>query len=247
MVVLTIVIFIAMTPNNAIGTTSLPDDVHPIPVAVGPGPSVAAVPTPTPMPVPTATPAPIPTPTPAFKDQTNSVKVVPVATPLPDPTAVPEPTPLPPLPGLVPTRLRIPNLGINAPIEHVGLDDKSRMDVPHNIWNTAWYKLGAKPGERGNAVIDGHLDGPYSAAVFWNLNQLKPGNRIFVQGDNNEEKVFEVYSVETYAYEEAPMARIFGKSDEAMLNLITCGGDFDQKTQNYNKRFVAYARLVPNS
>jgi sortase A len=118
------------------------------------------------------------------------------------------------------------------------------MDVPRNIWNTAWYKLGYKPGERGNAVIDGHLDGQYSAAVFWNLSKLVPGNRIYVADDKGVEKVFEVYDVATYAYDQAPLDRIFGPSNDAQLNLITCNGSFDQKSANYDKRFVAYARLV---
>ena len=245
-VILTIVIFVAMSPASAIGTAALPEDVRSVPVNVGVGPTGQTGPTPTPQPVPTVTPRPDPTATPVVRSVApdKNANADPTPTPLPEPTAVP--TPLPPLPGVLPGRLRIPNLGINAPVEQVGKDDQNRMDVPHNIWNVAWYKLGPKPGERGNAVIDGHLDGQYGAAVFWNLNKLKPGDRIYIQGDNRQEKVFEVFDVQTYAYSDAPMDRIFGGSNDAQLNLITCSGQYDYNKLNYDQRFVAYSRLVPN-
>lgn len=239
-VLLTTIIFLVLAPANAIGTVALPQEVQPVTINVALAPADEPTATPTPTPEPTASPTPTPEPTIATSTvAATNTPAPPTATQVP-PTA----TPLPPLPGIEPRRLRIPNLGINAAIEHVGLDKENRMDVPRNIWNVAWYKLGPKPGQRGNAVIDGHLDGPYSPAVFWNLNKLVPGNRIYVQDDKGQEKVFEVYDVATYAFDKAPLERIFGASNDAQLNLITCIGNFDQRTANYDKRFVAYARLV---
>lgn len=238
-VLLAVVIFLILTPANAIGTVSLPQAVQP--VTINPSLAPTETPLPTSTPLPTATPEPTPTIAPTLTAAPTTVPATPTATPLP-PTA----TPLPPLPGVDPRRIRIPNIGVNAAVESVGLDDKGRMDVPRNIWNVAWYKLGVQPGQRGNAVIDGHLDGVSSAAVFWNLSKLVPGNRIYVADDKGVEKVFEVYDTAVYAYDQAPLDRIFGPSNDAQLNLITCNGTFDQKSANYDKRFVAYARLVTN-
>lgn len=235
-VILTGVIFLVLAPANAIGTVSLPQEVQPVTISVALAPVDTPVPTSTALPEPTATPV---APTPIVAAAATAIPVPPTATPEP-PTA----TPLPPLPGIEPRRLRIPNLGINAVVEQVALDSKGRMDVPRNIWNVAWYKLGPLPGERGNAVIDGHLDGPYSPAVFWNLSKLVPGNRIYIQDDKGKEKIFEVFDTATYDFDKAPLDRIFGASNDAQLNLITCNGTFDQGTANYDKRFVAYARLV---
>lgn len=239
-VVLAVVIFLVLTPANAIGTVSLPQEVQPVTINAALALTETPVPTATATPEPpTATPTLAPTLAPTLTAAPTTVPATPTTTPLP-PTA----TPLPPLPGIDPRRIRIPNIGVNASIEAVGLDSKGRMDVPRNIWNAAWYKLGFKPGERGNAVIDGHLDGVSSAAVFWNLSKLVPGNRIYIADDKGVEKVFEVYDVATYPYDQAPLDRIFGGSNDAQLNLITCNGQFDQKSANYEKRFVAYARLV---
>ncbi len=242
-IILTGIVFLVLAPANAIGTVALPQEVQPVTINVALAPLDTPVPTATPLPEPTATPL---APTPTVAAAVTARSVLPTATPvLPTATPVPPtPTPLPPLPGIDPRRLRIPNLGINAAIEQVGLDNKGRMDVPRNIWNVAWYKPGSKPGERGNSVIDGHLDGPYSPAVFWNLNKLVPGNRIYIQDDKGKEKVFEVFDTATYDFDKAPLDRIFGASNDAQLNLITCNGTFDQGTANYDKRFVAYARLV---
>ncbi|HEX2910472.1 MAG TPA: class F sortase [Chloroflexia bacterium] len=235
MLVLTALIFFALTPASAISTVALPEDIKPVTVNI----EASALKTVPPTPTPANTPIPTPTPQP-----TSTVQADPTAGPTETP--VPTATPLPPLPGLVPARVRIPSVGINAFVEQVGLDSKNRMDVPRNIWNVAWFKLGAKPGERGNAVIDGHVDGPYSAAVFWDLRKVQPGTKIYVQDASGQEKTFEVYDVQVYPYDQAPLDRIFGPSNDAQLNLITCTGTFDRKTENYDKRFVAYSRLVQN-
>lgn len=236
-IVLTAIIFLALAPANAIGTVDLPQEVQPVTISVALAPVETPPDSPGPSPEPTATPAP--TATVAATVAATAAPALPTATPVP-PTA----TPLPPLPGIEPRRLRIPNLGINAAVEQVGLDSKNRMDIPRNIWNVAWYKLGPQPGQRGNAVIDGHLDGPSSPAVFWNLNKLVPGNRIYIQDDKGQEKVFEVFDTAIYEYDKAPLDRIFGPSNDAQLNLITCNGTFDRRTANYDKRFVVYSRLV---
>src|SRR5438128_2185263 len=57
-----------------------------------------------------------------------------------------------------PTTIRIPAIHINARVESVGLDSEGHMAVPKVPANVAWYNLGPKPGEDGNAVIDGHID-----------------------------------------------------------------------------------------
>lgn len=232
-----IVSIIVLTPANAVGTVSLPDEIKPVAIDFGALTPTTVAPTATP--APTATIQPTPAPTLALQPTF-------APTPTATPTIMPSPTPLPPLPGIVPQRLRIPSVGINAFVEQVGLDSQNRMDVPRNIWNVAWFKLGAKPGERGNAVIDGHVDGPNTAAVFWTMRNLQIGGKIYVQDAKGQEKVFEVFDTGVYPYDQAPLDRIFGPSNDAQLNLITCTGTFDHATDNYDKRFVAYARLVPN-
>ena len=120
------------------------------------------------------------------------------------------------------------------------------MKVPSNNIDVAWFNLGSKPGDIGSAVIVGHLDSKTGEpAVFWNLNKLEIGDDIFVTDSNNNKKRFQVVSSQKYETETAPMERIFGASDDAYLNLITCGGVWDKTKNNYSERFVVFTKYSP--
>src|SRR5260370_6809121 len=74
-----------------------------------------------------------------------------------------------------PVRLLISAIGVNAPIEEVGVTSNGNLAVPtQNPWEgVGWYAAGSHPGERGSAVIDGHVDRPGGyPAVFWYLRDL---------------------------------------------------------------------------
>jgi sortase A len=256
-------ILLATVPSGQVSVLALPEEIKPVTVKPTQPPS-------TPTPAATATIIPSltqPTPTPNLAPKTapadagarvpiapgsidfarRPVELLPTPTPseaTPEPTPVPTATPLPPLPGINPTYLRIPTLGINGPVEYVGIDRQQRMDVPSGYWNVGWFKLGVKPGERGNAVFAGHVDGPSFPAIFWDLRKIQVNTKIYIRGDRGEEKVFEVFDIGIYPYDDAPLDRIFGGSNDAQIVLITCTGTFDQANNNYDKRFVAYARLV---
>lgn len=146
-----------------------------------------------------------------------------------------------------PQRIIIESLGVDAPIESVGQDQEGKMDVPKNVYNTAWYNLGYKPGELGNAVIAGHLDTQTGApATFYYLSNLKAGDTITIVDAKDKRYTFKVTDSVTYNFDMVPLESIFGPSDKAKLNLITCDGAFDRSTRNYQKRLVVYSELDLN-
>lgn len=171
------------------------------------------------------------------------MRVTPTPPALSAATPAPLPTPLP-RPGL-PVRLTIPTIGVDAEVEHVGLAPDGAMDVPKNYANTAWYAPGTRPGERGNAAINGHVDSKTGKAIFWDLKKLKPGDEIIVGGDDGVERTFVVTSTEIYKRAEAPLNRIFGPAAGAYLNLITCDGVFDRRRQEYDSNLVVYTEVMP--
>jgi hypothetical protein len=144
----------------------------------------------------------------------------------------------------LPRQLRIPRLRIAAAVEHVGLAPDGAMEVPKRYENVAWYNLGPPPGQAGNAVLAGHLDSKTGPAIFWRLRELRPGDEVFVLGNDDVERRFIVRAAESYRFDDAPLLRIFGPSAEAGLNLITCGGSFDRRSQNYDQRLVVYTTLA---
>lgn len=147
--------------------------------------------------------------------------------------------------GGQPVRLIIPSLEIDAPIEAVEQDEQSVMAAPSSVEKVAWYNLGPRPGEPGNAVMAGHLDDVKGRpAVFWRLDELAAGDEIIVRYADKSEIRFEVLEVETYEADAAPLARIFGVDFNRDLNLITCDGNWNAQSKLYERRLVVYARRV---
>ena len=109
----------------------------------------------------------------------------------PAPTATappPQPTPTrstPPagkfVPG-APTRLVIPAIGLDAPVEPVGWSNVKQDGQLVSMWNVpnrfaaGWLNTSAPAGERGNTVLDGHHN--IAGEVFRYVVDLKPGDTI---------------------------------------------------------------------
>ncbi len=143
-----------------------------------------------------------------------------------------------------PVTLRIPKLGIETHIEEVGQDEKGNMDVPKKAENVGWYSLGVMPGQKGNAVIAGHLDTQTGApAVFYKLSTLEPGDTVEIVDTYNNTLVFTVQKKEAYPTDDFPLQTVFGESSAPMLNLITCDGTFNQSRKLYSQRLVIFSKL----
>lgn len=143
-----------------------------------------------------------------------------------------------------PVKLEIPKLGISSEIKAVGLDSERKMGVPVDDISVGWYSLGFKPGEKGNAVIDGHLDTVTGRpAIFYNLSKLQPGDLIMITDDKGNKYTYTVKQRASYPYDLFPLDEIFGSSDTQNLNLITCEGHFDSTSANYSHRTVIYSGL----
>jgi LPXTG-site transpeptidase (sortase) family protein len=144
----------------------------------------------------------------------------------------------------LPQRLIIPSIGVDSSVEHVGLDEKKRMDVPKLNENVAWYELGPIPGQTGQAVLSGHLDSKEGPAVFYRLGELEMGDEILLYDEDGGLLTYEVFEKAVYKNEGFPILDVFGPSEETRLNLITCAGEFDSLAEDYSDRIVIYSRLV---
>lgn len=145
----------------------------------------------------------------------------------------------------IPKTIRISKIKVDAPVESVGLDAKKAMDVPKNSDNAGWYNLGVKPGEKGNAVLDGHLDKSSGApAIFWDVAKLEIGEKIIIEDENGKSTTFSVVKNTKYPYDNFPLQEVFGPTEKRMLNLISCNGVWNSKTHNYSQRTVVYAEMI---
>lgn len=141
-------------------------------------------------------------------------------------------------------RVRIPTIGVDAAVQHVGVAKSGKLAVPSNYSDAGWYRYGPIPGEPGAAVMDGHVDNGFGRkAVFSRLGELQPGDAIMVDTAQGE-KEFVVEDVVRYKAEDVPLETLFQTGGAARLNLITCDGTWDKARRSYDERLVVYARLV---
>ncbi len=157
------------------------------------------------------------------------------------PTPTPKPTPI----VGIPHTIIIDKIGLNAPIDAVNVDEEGAMEIPSDPLHTGWYSLGYRPGEYGRAAIDGHLDQhDGSPAIFWNLWQLEVGDLIKIVDDRNKEMTFEVTKKEGYEFNNFPIDQLVGKSNEKILTLVTCTGQWNQDLQTYSHRMLITSKLI---
>ncbi|MEK2492967.1 class F sortase [Kitasatospora purpeofusca] len=150
-----------------------------------------------------------------------------------------------PLKRSKPTRLRIPQLNVDAPFTELTLSPAGQLNAPppddKNL--VGWYRDGVTPGERGAAVVAGHVDTTKGPAVFLLLSLMLPGNKVEVRRADGTVAVFSVDAVETFAKDAFPDQKVYGKTPDAQLRLITCGGTYDKKRRDYLDNVVVFAHL----
>ncbi|MGW5412116.1 class F sortase [Actinomadura geliboluensis] len=149
----------------------------------------------------------------------------------------------PVLPRSVPVQVAVPAIGVRAPLVRLGLDADGSVQVPRadRPGEAGWYDLGPAPGERGAAVLLGHVDSAAGAAVFYDLGRLRPGHRVEVTRADGRVAVFTVESVERVAKDRFPTQRVYGPLDRPGLRLVTCGGPFDRAARGYRDNVIVYA------
>ncbi|MFF9062862.1 class F sortase [Streptomyces sp. NPDC014882] len=178
------------------------------------------------------------------------------AAPAADPTAPAAPTTGPtapaadpavrPLRPSPPVRLRIPAIGVDAPMGELHLDASGALrpppaDAPGLV---GWYGGGTPPGSAGTAVTTGHVDLPTGApGVFYGLGSVVKGHTVEVDRADRRTAVFTVDAVEVYDKERFPDDKVYGSSDRAELRVITCGGGYTERT-GYQGNVVVYATLT---
>ncbi|THA26230.1 class F sortase [Streptomyces sp. RKND-216] len=147
-----------------------------------------------------------------------------------------------------PVRLEIPSLDIRARIEPTGLDDRGGVAAPPyaRAGAVGWYREGPKPGERGVALVVGHVDTDTRRAVFYGLSTVERGTEVRVTGENGRVAQFTVESAEVVQGEGFEAERAYGQRERgrAELRLLTCGGTYDRQERAYTSNVVVSAYLT---
>jgi LPXTG-site transpeptidase (sortase) family protein len=141
-------------------------------------------------------------------------------------------------------RLVIAKIGVDAPIQKVGLDRQNAMAAPGGLGEVGWYDRGPLPGQTGDAVIAGHYGLPSDPAVFRNLRLLRPGDFIQVLWPDGRRLQFRVTATALVSSDSPAPPDVFARSGSPRLSLITCAGAWEQSRRTYGQRLIVTADLA---
>jgi hypothetical protein len=140
-----------------------------------------------------------------------------------------------------PIALRIPGLGVDAPIVPVGVEAAGAMEVPSDVDTVGWYRFGSVPGSAGSALLVGHVDSrTQGPGVFLHLAGLEPGDVVRVESMSGTWRTFNVVSRRLVPKDRLPDG-VFGREGGPTLTLITCGGAFDRDAGHYTHNLLVSA------
>jgi len=142
-----------------------------------------------------------------------------------------------------PVRLTIEAIDVRARVVGVGRADDGSIATPPTAETTGWYDDGPAPGQRGTAVIVGHVDTRTAPAVFRRLKDVARGTAVEVRRRDRTVARFTVDSVETFPKSTFPADRIFGDVGRPRLALITCGGEWIGGGTGYADNVIVFATL----
>src|SRR5665213_504176 len=127
----------------------------------------------------------------------------------------------------LPRYLIIPKLGVDARVLSVGVNAQEALETPDNVYDTAWYKRSALPGQPGAMLIDGHISSWTTHGVFYGLNTLKPGDIIELQRGDGTMFTYKVVKTKVYNASNVDMTAAMTPINPSVpgLNLISCSGD----------------------
>lgn len=145
-----------------------------------------------------------------------------------------------------PTGVRMPSVGIATGTVPVGTEDDGSLEVPADPHVSGWWAGGAAPGERGAAVIVGHVDSHEGPGAFFRLGELAPADRVTVEREDGTSVAFRVDRIERHPKEDFPTDAVYGQTEQPTLRLITCSGTFDRQARSYEDNTIVFLEPAPS-
>ncbi len=134
--------------------------------------------------------------------------------------------------------------GYKSRVLSMGLTDAGAVATPKSVWDAGWYEGSSSPADTtGAALIVGHVAGPTTAGIFYNLHKLESGDEVTITMGDDSVKAYSVVAKEEVVADQMNMNTymVSKNIDKPGLTLVTCGGEFDPKTNTYDKRTVVFA------
>lgn len=141
----------------------------------------------------------------------------------------------------VPVHISIPSADVNTAVKAVG-SDGGPIAVPA-IGLAGWWKGGPRPGERGRAVIIGHLDTARGPGLFAKVPGLRRHTLVDVTDKRGAKHRYRVVGRVQVRKDRFPTDEVYGGGDAPVLVLVTCGGPYVQG-KGYRDNVLIFARAA---
>ena len=150
-----------------------------------------------------------------------------------------------PLASSAPTGIEVPAIGVTRDsIMKLGFNEDRTLQVPPDAATVGWFSRGAAPGTVGPAVFASHINYAGKKGGFADIGQLAAGDEVRVHRADGTSVVFAVDRVERASKKAFPTAAVYGPTTRPEIRLITCGGDFDASTRNYEDNVIVFGHAT---
>ncbi|MET9252717.1 class F sortase [Streptomyces sp. NPDC003717] len=145
-----------------------------------------------------------------------------------------------------PASLRLPRLGVRAPVEPVGVRGDGQVQVPADPGRVGWYRWSPPPGSpEGSAVLVGHVDAAgRGLGVLVALAGVRRGDRVLVDRADGGVAAYRVTARRTVGKRELAATDAFRRDGPPVLTLITCTGPYLPERGGYQNNLVVTAAAV---
>jgi len=141
-----------------------------------------------------------------------------------------------------PSRVLLPALAVEAPIQPIGLEATGALVIPTSPMDVGWYQRSSVPGTAGVALLTSHVDTRLEGrGIFSRLADLALGDDVHVVTAEGVTQRWQVVAIEQHRKDELPPS-LFVRSGEPLLALVTCAGPFDPVARSYRDNLIVWAR-----
>ncbi|MEV0915696.1 sortase [Streptomyces sp. NPDC049967] len=140
----------------------------------------------------------------------------------------------------IPASVAVAGVSLRAAIQPVRTAEDGEIPLPDNPQQASWPDSSVTPGERGTAILAGHVDSTAGPAAFYNLSAVKPGMPVTVSRKDGSTAHFTIDAVAVYPKDDFPSSTVYGPTPGPSLRLITCTG-WNADTREYHDNVVVYA------
>jgi LPXTG-site transpeptidase (sortase) family protein len=146
----------------------------------------------------------------------------------------------------LPRTITIDSIDVYARVIRVGIDSTNEIQAPRSIYNAGWYEGSNKPNEPGAVFIDGHVSGPTKKGIFYNLKKVAIGDTVTIEVGSGEKYTYKVEEKEFVKPQDFDINKALRSynPDKQGLNIMTCTGEYNQNSKEYEERLVVYATRI---